>query len=333
MKTYYLAGMGPTEFPEAEVGNPDAVATKPVQGLRPIPEQEWAKVHDAMTRVRLYGQEDALFLIHNANVDALFAFLDEAGRGIEATGAFTPRQLDVLHAEAHRHLLNLLSSMRTFLDHSETTLKQRLGNEHSLVKAFKSTCSRHYDRYFAYRFLFKFRNYAQHCGLPVRNLVITSHSEKRTSLQRSRTISYSYGNHDFALIADPRELLAQFAGWGTVKADLEKRRSKVELLRMVRQLSRSIQAIHTTMRRATGNLLRAEVRILNRLVREVQHALPGMYPTILSHAKSARPPNVDFSFHHFPIHAMKELLPRDIWIRALADAAERAAQFSNEPNE
>jgi hypothetical protein len=70
-----------------------------------------------------------------------------------------------------------LSSIRTYLDHTETRLKREYGLASEEYKIFKTETSRTYDENFAYRFLYKLRNYSQHCGLPAGLLEVSSFSE------------------------------------------------------------------------------------------------------------------------------------------------------------
>ncbi len=74
----------------------------------------------------------------------------------------------------NRRLLNYLSSIRSFLDHTETRLKEENGAESSVVKHFLGACSKEYDNVFSYRFFYKLRNYTQHLGLPVGELSLIS---------------------------------------------------------------------------------------------------------------------------------------------------------------
>lgn len=72
----------------------------------------------------------------------------------------------------NRHLLNYLSSVRTFLDHSEKNIHDRHGHSSPTLVRFEEACHNAYDNHFAYRFLYELRNYAQHCGLPIGGIKI-----------------------------------------------------------------------------------------------------------------------------------------------------------------
>ncbi|MCK4476900.1 hypothetical protein KAU88_00010 [Candidatus Bathyarchaeota archaeon] len=74
----------------------------------------------------------------------------------------------------NRHLLNLLTTVRTFLDHSRTNLIRRYGRASKRLERFKDACSQAYNNNFSYRFLYSLRNYAQHCGMPIGQLTVHS---------------------------------------------------------------------------------------------------------------------------------------------------------------
>ncbi len=69
-----------------------------------------------------------------------------------------------------RHLVNLLSSMRLYLDHTDHGLSTMFGktsDQLESVKKFKGTL---YDKHLGYRLLEALRNHVQHCGLPVHSI-------------------------------------------------------------------------------------------------------------------------------------------------------------------
>lgn len=72
--------------------------------------------------------------------------------------------------EVNRHVLNFLSAMKTFLDHTQTRLDRQFGKESSEFKQFKAAEHAAFDNHFSYRFVSKLRNYTQHCGMPLGNI-------------------------------------------------------------------------------------------------------------------------------------------------------------------
>ena len=90
----------------------------------------------------------------------------------------------------NRHLLNFLGTMRFFLDHTETRLKRHHGAKNAALTAFKARAAQAYDNEFAYRFMYKLRNYAQHCAMPIGHVQIDT--GLGPSGQRERTLSLAF---------------------------------------------------------------------------------------------------------------------------------------------
>jgi hypothetical protein len=62
---------------------------------------------------------------------------------------------DRLSFETNTRILNFLSSVRTFLDHTETSLKRRYGENSEKFSKFKQACSDAYDNNFSYKFIYR----------------------------------------------------------------------------------------------------------------------------------------------------------------------------------
>lgn len=116
--------------------------------------------------------------------------------------------------EANRFLLNYLSSFKTFLEHSETILKRKFGTKSKEVVDYKSFQSKAYDNSFSYRFFYKLRNYAQHCGIPLN----FNHSLNASAEIKIKILLYF--NRD--------ELLKEYDSWGVIKNDISKLSERID---------------------------------------------------------------------------------------------------------
>jgi hypothetical protein len=108
-------------------------------------------------------------------------------------------------------IVNWLTSVRLYLDHTETHLKRRYGDQSAEWKAFSESCSEAFDNHLGYRFVYKFRNYVQHCGLPLSSVTVKK-PERPRSPQHLQEAS-------FLLHRDA--LLTAYDEWGPVKKDLQ----------------------------------------------------------------------------------------------------------------
>lgn len=108
------------------------------------------------------------------------------------------------YIQLSKGVLNLLGSLKVYLEFSEAYLKRKYGSDSSEFKIFKKSQNDRFDESFSYRFCYKLRNYTQHCGLPVGEVVTkTAHwsSTDRTTtmtimLSRSELLeSFDWGRH------------------------------------------------------------------------------------------------------------------------------------------
>ncbi len=63
---------------------------------------------------------------------------------------------DLAFLHANRLILNYLSSIRTFIDHSETFFKKKYGNKSKEALLYKEILSQFFDNSFAYRFFINY---------------------------------------------------------------------------------------------------------------------------------------------------------------------------------
>lgn len=121
-----------------------------------------------------------------------------------ADGELIQRALNV-------ELFNVLSaSYFYFSEYSQTNIVRKYGKDSEALSFLKATRSRYFDAYFEYRFFYKLRNYAVHCGLPIQIV-------RRVPIRRDGVAA-----EGFAIWFDCEMLLRSYDGWGRhVKNDLE----------------------------------------------------------------------------------------------------------------
>ena len=66
-----------------------------------------------------------------------------------------------------RHMVNLLTSLRLYIDQTDHGLSELFGNPSTELESIKIFRSKLYDQNLGYRFLEALRNHVQHCGLPI----------------------------------------------------------------------------------------------------------------------------------------------------------------------
>lgn len=120
---------------------------------------------------------------------------------------------ELMILDVNRRILNLLTTVRTFLDLTERRLKHRYGSDSDRVSAFRLQTAGAFDTSFSYRFLYKLRNFVQHCGLPVGRMTIKARTPEEGAQSISQSLDIEF---------DRDLLLGTFDSWGgKVKADLK----------------------------------------------------------------------------------------------------------------
>lgn len=138
-----------------------------------------------------------------------------------------------MYIDINRMINNYLSAVKQFLDHSEHTLKSRYGKNSDNVNKFKDFCSNCYDTNFSYRFLYKLRNYVQHCGMPVGNIIINSKLDD-SNLNKVHS--------ELKLEFDRDELLEKF-NWKKLKNEINSLSPKFDIIPLIFDLQNHIMEI------------------------------------------------------------------------------------------
>jgi hypothetical protein len=153
--------------------------------------------------------------------------------------------------------INWLTSVRLYLDHAETDLKKRFGSTSAEWTQFKQECSSAYDESLGYRFVYKFRNYVQHCGMPVSHMSFV-HPKGSTKAVIQ----------DVQFLLDRDQLLNAYGDWGPVKTDLMGMSERFDLDPLIEEAMHRLRLIERTrllieIGKAAGNSDNAALAVKN----------------------------------------------------------------------
>lgn len=166
-----------------------------------------------------------------------------------------PNELKFISRNANRLFLNFLSSGRTFLDHSETYLKRKYGKKSSEFLKFKKETNNQYDSSFEYRFVYKLRNYAQHCGLPINNIIYSLDNEIQEKKYKRKI--------NLSPIFDKEKLLKTYKDWGVkLKDDLKKKPSEIPVTSVLREYYKSMEVLNKTILKIEEESLQTSIEYL-----------------------------------------------------------------------
>ena len=140
---------------------------------------------------------------------------------------------EVVFNNTNRLLLNYLTSIRTFIDHSDTYLNKKFGVTSEQYLEFKQILSCFFDNSFAYRFFYKLRNYAQHVGLPLDNFHFTTeYDHENKSFEGTMKVAF-----------DRDKLLDSYDSWGAVKTDLINQAQEFDVMPLIFEMTHNINEI------------------------------------------------------------------------------------------
>lgn len=181
---------------------------------------------------------------------ALIEFSDKHSGGEDFAGHFA---MNWMTQTLNRRLRAFFTEVRMFLDYSESRLKRQYGPDSDQVSQFKSACSAAFDGSFAYRFLYKLRNYGQHIDVPMRNLSLRSDMDE-----------HGEAHNQLAIQVDREELLTNFEWRADIIDELRQMPARFDLAPYLDELMEHLELIHVALvaaklpdtRRAAEYLLR-----------------------------------------------------------------------------
>jgi hypothetical protein len=177
--------------------------------------REFVAVQNALAEINAFKSNQRLIeivLLNNSEIHYFFieTFKTLLEKSVSWVG-IKEKDMEKIYLHSNRLLLNYLSSIRTYLDHSLAFLTKKYGKTSPQVRKYNALLSFNYDNNFSYRFFYKLRNYSQHCGIPIDNLSFKS------DYDRDNNQIHGHLNAFF----DPNKLLTNFDSWGAkVKVDL-----------------------------------------------------------------------------------------------------------------
>ncbi|CAM5793105.1 hypothetical protein [Rhizobacter fulvus] len=199
-----------------------------------IPEErykELAQAREVLSEALYFEQRYELLL---GNFLSLEQALTEIGLRATTEPQYEYSDLSRNIETANRHVVNLLTAMRSYADQVVQDFKC-LGLEPSFGKAAKAELSKLYDRSFDYQFMYELRNYVQHKANAIHGFESGDASKEDANgwVEAVRL----YGN---------RAILALDAGF---KAHvLEKQPEKIDVRRVARRSVQGLGEVHMALR-------------------------------------------------------------------------------------
>lgn len=224
-------------------------------GIRGLTVDEFESISKEISDLEKFYNEEALYDLIDLNYQDLIKRRDFYIHQCIANPRLSFSDISSQFIDLNRLILNFLSSVRTYLDHTETRLKRNFGANSVEVELFKKLLSDNYDSYFAYRFLSKLRNYSQHCGLPAGSISITN----------------DIMGHNLKLSLVRDDLLNEYDSWSEkVKPDLQKQDKIFDILPLLEKKAELLNEVNNKISSTLLKKLTNQGNHLLELIRETQ---------------------------------------------------------------
>jgi hypothetical protein len=239
-----------------------------------------------MTNQQLYG---ITLLNYNDFLDTIIDYSDEYNKNPSIANL---ANMETMLLNINRQIMNYLFSVRTFLDHTEFKLKNTYGDEGAKFLSFKRATSLEYDCNFSYRFLYRLRNYSQHCGLPLGGLSLDSKEEPPFSGNIINNLSIRFS----------RESLLKYDGWGKqVKEEIKKLQQEFGVIPHIANFKKSLDRVNLVLINDNISELTKSAKYIEELIIPArgQEGTPIIF-TVASEGK-----NTKLQISHIPFHLIE----------------------------
>lgn len=222
-----------------------------INTCKELSENDFKTCIQSMTALKKLSDDDNLFRIIELNYNDLKSNIESYLLTFPKTHKADFYEFDHMIIDINRLILNLLSSIRTFLDHSETKIKREYGKASEEYELFKTETNTAYDNNFSYRFLYKLRNFAQHCGLP------SGSAELNSSITKNDVLNLYF-------LRD--ELLSKYEGWGAVRNELMEQSQMFDVLPLLDEKYILLKNIHEKVSNKIASNYRTQSNLLLNLL-------------------------------------------------------------------
>lgn len=208
---------------------------KNIKVIREINDTEYKDYKKADNYLKNFNYKQRLFTIVLWNYNDFQNLLDRYLEEYTKNQSMNSFRAEKTLLDIDRHILNYLSSFHTFVNHNTIIIHKSYGENSQKFKDFKKVRSNTFDDHFSYRFLYKLRNYAQHCGMPVGTITFDSKivDSQSTGIHHSLIVNF-----------DRDELLNNYDKWGKLIPEIQELPQQFEIKPLIDELMKCIERIN-----------------------------------------------------------------------------------------
>jgi hypothetical protein len=264
---------------------------KGITSIRILEDSEYQEYKSAVGCLTDFSSDQQLYAITLLNYDDFLNLIAVYSNAWDKNPSMINFQLlERMTLNINRHIINYLFSVRTFLDHTEFKLKRIYGDSSDKFATFKKATISEYENNFSYRFLYKLRNYSQHCGLPLGELSMKSVEEPIYSGNIKNTLVINFSS----------DTLLTYNGWSSeVKEEIKRLPKKFDIIPHILQFKKSLDEINLAIIKDNINELIVSAENIERLIAPTKgkEGTPMIF-TITDEVEGKRTMRI----HHIPFH-------------------------------
>ncbi len=276
-----------TTYQLASINSPN------ITGIKGLSFAEFTMYEDYINTLLRLTQDERFFDLVTLNHTDLKARINEYINEYDKNPNIFLAEGNPVYLNINRLILNFLSSLRTFLDHTETRLKRQYGQDSEEFKIFKVLTNNAFDESFGYRFLYKLRNYSQHCGLP--SGAMNTYSTGNEKGETVNTLS-------LFLVRD--DLLKNYDSWGEkVKEELKNQPDYFDIMPLVDEMFEQLKTINLKINSKVYLKFQLEANSLMNLLWETEKV--GGIPCLLKTVGIGK--GLKLTVIHFPFETISKI--------------------------
>lgn len=148
---------------------------------------------------------------------------------IDPSIQLTQKNLEITQRALNVDLFNVLSSFYFYCEFCKTNFKRWFETQPEHLEFVNKKLSEYFDNYFEYRFFYKLRNYANHCGLPIQVVI---------------NAAIKADKHKLLVVFDTDYLLRNYQWGKIVSLDIEQRMPSIPMFQTTINFSIMITELH-----------------------------------------------------------------------------------------
>jgi len=279
------------------------LGNRPAQYLigKSISDDDFRKYEEGTATLRKFATSQQLFDIARLNHREYSNTINQLQTDYSANYILDWQRVSDMVVDVNLRLLNFLCAFRTYLDHTEARLKRQEGESSTHFQSFRQACVDEFDNCFSYRFVYRLRNYTQHCGMPLGRVASRSDLEDVSTGQSSHEIDF-YFERDY--------LLSNFDSWGAVvKPDLEAMPPQFPITSHIDESMECLQRIDEAVIQEAKQPILASLADIKALLSEVegQPGCPCVYTTMSIEVNSEGRPIANTNIQRLPMQLIGEV--------------------------